>query len=235
LLYAFSGKIDKLAIMKPKAAANIAKELEELIFDGSFADGDRLDEVRLAERFGVSRTPIREAFQKLAYSGLLELMPRQGAFVKQPGPIELIEMFEVMSEMEAICARLAAIRISDEALNDLNRANEKCRLAVDADTPDQYYLENEKFHKIIYKQSGNSFLEEETSHLHNRLKPFRRHQLRLRGRMAQSLREHEAVVSALKEGNPEEAANAIRDHVAVQGEKFQNLMAVLKESSKQSA
>ncbi len=221
--------------MKPRAADNVAKELEELIFNGTFTDGDRLDEIRLAEHFGVSRTPIREAFQKLAYSGLLELIPRQGAFIRQPGPIDLIEMFEVMSEMEAICARLATIRISNEALNELYRANENCRLAVDADTPDQYYFENEKFHKIIYKQSGNGFLEAEAIRLHNRLKPFRRHQLRLRGRMAQSLSEHEMVVSAMKEGNPEAAANALRDHVAVQGEKFQNLMAILKESSKQSA
>ena len=84
--------------MGQRRADSIAEELEELIFDGTFGDGDRLDEVRLAEQFGVSRTPLREAFQRLALSGLVQLIPRRGAFVRQPGPVELMEMFEVMAE-----------------------------------------------------------------------------------------------------------------------------------------
>ncbi len=217
--------------MGERRADNIAKALEELIFDGTFGNGDRLDEVRLAEQFGVSRTPLREALQRLALSGLVELIPRRGAFVRQPGPVELLEMFEVMAELEAVCGRLAALRISDEALDKLREANAKCRIAVDEADPDSYYLENEKFHHIIYEQSGNSFLEKEASKLHKRLKPFRRQQLRLRGRMPQSMAEHEAVVTALLDGNPEEAANALRSHVAVQGEKFHSLMASLKNAA----
>ena len=170
--------------MEKRHADIIAEELEERIFGGIYADGDRLDEVRLAEQFGVSRTPLREALQRLARSGLVELKPRRGAFVCQPGPVDLIEMFEVMAEFEAICGRLAARRISDAALADLHDANDKCQAAVQAQDPDSYYAENERFHKIIYRESGNGFLESETSALHRRLQPFRRQQLRLRGRMA---------------------------------------------------
>ncbi|SLN72405.1 Pyruvate dehydrogenase complex repressor [Falsiruegeria litorea R37] len=217
--------------MDQRLADTIAQDLEELIFDGTFADGDRLDEVKLAEQFGVSRTPLREAIQRLALSGLVELIPRRGAFVRQPGPVELMEMFEVMAEMEAVCGRLAALRISDQALKDLVDANTKCQLAVDADDPDRYYVENERFHRIIYTQSGNSFLEQEASRLHRRLKPFRRQQLRFRGRMAQSMSEHEAILQALDKGVPEETADALRSHVAVQGEKFHNLMASLKNAA----
>lgn len=217
--------------MEQRRADSIAKELEELIFDGTFSDGDRLDEVRLAEQFGVSRTPLREAFQRLALSGLVELIARRGAFVRQPGPVELMEMFEVMAELEAVCGRLAAIRISDQALEHLRGANIKCQAAVDAQDVDTYYAENEQFHRIIYAQSGNSFLEQEASRLHNRLKPFRRQQLRLRGRMKQSMAEHEAIVAALTQGDSENAANALRGHVAVQGEKFHNLMAALKNAT----
>ncbi len=217
--------------MDQRLADTIAQDLEELIFDGTFSDGDRLDEVKLAEQFGVSRTPLREAFQRLALSGLVDLIARRGAFVRQPGPVELMEMFEVMAELEAVCGRLAALRISDEALLELTEANSKCQLAVDAGNPDAYYLENERFHRIIYQQSGNAFLEQETSKLHRRLKPFRRQQLRFRGRMAQSMAEHEEIVTALKKGVPEETANALRDHVAVQGEKFRNLMASLKSAA----
>ncbi|MEW2915955.1 GntR family transcriptional regulator [Ruegeria sp. ANG10] len=214
--------------MDQRLADTIAQDLEELIFDGTFSDGDRLDEVKLAEQFGVSRTPLREAFQRLALSGLVDLIPRRGAFVRQPGPVELMEMFEVMAELEAVCGRLAAMRISDQALKELTDANTRCQEAVDAGDPDTYYVENERFHRIIYNQSGNSFLEQEASKLHRRLKPFRRQQLRFRGRMAQSMSEHEDIVRALDNGNPEETANALRSHVAVQGEKFHNLMASLK-------
>ncbi len=214
--------------MGKRRADSIAEAIEGLIFDGTYSDGDRLDEIRLAEHFGVSRTPVREAFQRLALSGLVEQIPRRGVFVRQPGPVELIEMFEVMAEIEAVCGRLAALRISDAALSELQDANRKCRAAVEAQDADGYYRENERFHRIIYAQSGNSFLEQEALRLHKRLKPFRRQQLRLRGRMRQSMAEHEDVVTALTEGDATKAANTLRQHVAVQGEKFHHLMASLK-------
>jgi len=214
--------------MERKRADRIADELEGLIFDGTFSAGERLDEVQLADRFSVSRTPIREAFQRLALSGLVQQVPRRGVFVRQPGPVELIEMFEVMAELEAVCARLSATRISDDALRDLHDTNARCNAAVAAQDADGYYRENERFHAIIYRQSGNSFLEQECLRLHRRLQPFRRVQLRLRGRLKQSMSEHEAIVAALENADGETAATAIRNHVAVQGEKFHHLVASLK-------
>lgn len=213
--------------MDTRRADSIANQLESLIFDGSFSDGDRLDEIRLARQFGVSRTPVREAFQKLAQSGLVEHIPRRGVFVRHPGPVELLEMFEVMAELEAACGRLAALRISDAALADLQSANKLCQKAVQAQDLDGYYRENEKFHGIIYRQSGNSFLEQEALRLHKRLQPYRRVQLRLRGRLKQSMAEHESIVDALVLGDSDSAACTLRAHVAVQGEKFHQLMASL--------
>lgn len=207
---------------------DIADALETLILEGHFKDGARLDEVQLAERFEVSRTPIREALQRLALSGLTEQIPRRGVFVRQPGPVELIEMFEVMAEMEAICARLAATRITDAALEDLRQNNARCAEMVKAGDADSYYAENERFHQTLYRQSGNSFLTGECLRLHRRLKPFRRRQLRARGRLPQSMAEHEAVVKALEAGDGAAAAAAIHAHVAVQGEKFHHLMASLR-------
>ena len=214
--------------MERTRADKIADQLEGLIFDGTFSAGERLDEVQLAKRFSVSRTPIREAFQRLAQSGLVQQVPRRGVFVRQPGPVELIEMFEVMAELEAVCARLAATRISDDALRDLHDTNARCNAAVAAQDADRYYRENERFHAIIYRQSGNSFLEQECLRLHRRLQPFRRVQLRLRGRLKQSMSEHEAIVATLENADGEAAAAAIRNHVAVQGEKFHHLVASLK-------
>jgi len=214
--------------MEQKRSDIIAHQLEELIFDGTFSDGERLDEVLLSERFSVSRTPVREALLRLAQSGLVEQLPRRGVFVRQPGPIELMEMFEVMAELEATCARFAALRITDAAIADLNDTNQRCNAAVAANDADGYYRENEEFHAILYRESGNTFLEQECLRLQRRLQPFRRTQLRLRGRLKQSMQEHEQIVTALEEGDGQSAANAIRDHVAVQGEKFHHLMASLK-------
>lgn len=214
--------------MKRRRADDIADAIEEQIFDGTFTDGERLDETRLAERFGVSRTPLREAFQRLAVSGLVEAIPRRGVFVRQPGPVELVEMFEVMAELEAACGRLAARRISDEALAELNLANAQGQAAIEAGDADAYYRHNERFHAIIYEQSGNAFLAQETRRLHRRLKPFRRLQLRLRGRLRQSMDEHVSIVAALAEGDGDRAADGLRQHVAVQGEKFHHLIASLR-------
>jgi DNA-binding GntR family transcriptional regulator len=217
--------------MGQRRADLIAARLEELIFDGTFADGERLDEVRLAERFEVSRTPLREALARLAHSGLVEQIPRRGVFVRQPGPTELIEMFEVMAELEAVCARLAASRIDERALAELHAPNTACNAAVEARDSETYYEVNERFHAIIYRQSGNAFLEQECQRLHRRLQPFRRVQLRLRGRLRQSMGEHEAILRALEAGDGESAARVLRDHVAVQGEKFHHLMTSLRQAA----
>lgn len=214
--------------MANRHANTIADTLEDMILDGTFADNDRLDEVQLAQRFSVSRTPIREALQRLTQAGLVEQIPRRGVFVRQPGAIELIEMFEVMAELEAASARFAALRMTDAALDDLTAANEKCLQAMQDNDADSYYRENERFHHIIYAQSGNGFLEAEARRLHRRLKPFRRLQLRLRGRLRQSMSEHEDILEALRKGDPDMAATVTRQHVAVQGEKFHHLIATLK-------
>lgn len=214
--------------MEQKRSDIIANQIEELVFDGTFRDGERLDEVQLSERFSVSRTPVREALLRLAQSGLVEHLPRRGVFVRQPGPIALMEMFEVMAELEATAARFAATRISDNAVQELKDVNQRCNAAVESRDTEEYYRENEQFHAILYRESGNSFLEQECLRLQRRLQPFRRTQLRLRGRLSQSMREHEEIVQALEEGDGVKASNALRSHVAVQGEKFHRLMASLK-------
>lgn len=211
--------------MTARAADHIRENLEQAILTGSYADGARLDELQLAERFEVSRTPIREALQMLAASNLVELVPRRGAFVRHPGFVEMVEMFEVMAELEGLCGRLAARRMTDSLLEKLRMAESGCVSAKEASDPDAYYRANEQFHMLIYEASGNSFLSGEAKRLHKRLQPFRRLQLRARGRMMQSLDEHRAILSALEAGDAEAAADSLRGHVAIQGEKFQDLMA----------
>ena len=210
--------------MKLPRAENIAAALEESILRGDYRDGEKLDELRLAREFNVSRTPIREAFQKLASTGLIDQIPNRGVYVTQPGPVELVELFELMGELEFSCARLTTLRISNSAIDELLLANKACRNAVKKSDPNDYYDHNETFHLTIYKHSGNRALEQETLRLHQRLKPYRRLQLQARGRLEQSMSEHEAIVAAIQAGESLKAAELMRDHVAVQGEKFNNLL-----------
>jgi len=213
--------------MELRRANKIAETLEQLVFSGEYRNGERLDEHKLAEYFRVSRTPIREALQVLVSSGMAEQIPRRGVFVRQPGPVELMEMFETMAELEAACGRFAATRISDAGLQQLVDANQNCLQAIEEQDHDRYYAENEVFHQVIYKGSANNYLEKQALQLQNRLKPYRRIQLRFRGRLVQSMAEHESIVAALQDGDAEKASDALRRHVAVQGEKFHQLMASL--------
>jgi len=209
-------------------AEQIARDIEERIVSGDAAQGTRLDETLLAERYSVSRTPVREALQLLHASGLVRHEPRRGVFVRQPGAAELLEMFEVMAEYEAFSGRLAASRITAQALDMLDAANERCAQAAQGGDADRYYTENAVFHATIYGQTGNGFLEKETRRLHHRLRPYRRLQLQLRGRMGDSLAEHRAITGHLRAGDGVAAADALRAHVAVQGEKFHLLLRTIR-------
>lgn len=206
----------------------LREKIEEAIATGTFAPGTKLDESQLAERFGVSRTPIREALIQLASTGILELRPRRGAIVPDVGVSQLLEMFEVMAEMEAMCGRLAARRMSEPEHDELMRAHQACEDARKREDPDGYYDQNFIFHHVIYAGSHNAFLAERASALHKRLRPYRRLQLRLRGRMASSSLEHGQVVSTILAGNAAMAAECLRNHVLIQGETFNDLVALLR-------
>ncbi len=201
--------------------------IEEMIAVGTYAPGQHLDETELAASFGVSRTPIRETLIGLASRGLVVIRPRRGAVVAEFGPQQLVEMFEVMSELEASCSRLAARRMTPAEQATLLAAHAACNAARDAVDEDEYYYKNEAFHEAIYAGSHNQFLIDQTRALYRRLRPYRRLQLRVRDRIANSYAEHDAVVDAIIKGDSEKAAQLTREHVMIQGQRFADLMASL--------
>lgn len=206
-------------------AITICNAIEQDIATGVAAPGARLDEIGLAERFGVSRTPVREALLQLAASGMIDLRPHRGAVVADVTADRLFQMFEAMAELEAAAAGLAARRMQPSDLAALTEAQTACRAAL-AD-PDAYYEANERFHQAIYRASGNPILAEHCLALQKRLRPYRRLQLRVSGRMERSLNEHADVLAALTRGDADKAAQALRLHVVVQGERFGDLVAGL--------
>jgi DNA-binding GntR family transcriptional regulator len=220
------------AVTKPSThsrtrSGELREKLEEEIATGALRPGARLDESELAQRFSVSRTPIREALIQLASMGILEMRPRRGAIVPELSPRRLVEMFEVMADLEAMCGRLAARRMLEVEHRALLQAHAGCEAARNSGDADAYYLKNEVFHHVIYAGSHNSFLSEQASILHRRLRPQRRLQLRVRDRMANSFAEHEKIVEALLAGDADLTGERLREHVVVQGERFADLMALL--------
>ena len=217
-------------LMKTKhetRAEKLRETIEENIATGAFAPGMHLDETELAQRFGVSRTPLREALIQLSSMGIIVMRPRRGAVVAEVTPQRLLEMFEVMAELEAMCGRLAARRMSAADQEVLMRAHKACELACIAEDPDAYYRENEQFHYAIYAASHSGFLKEQSTAMHRRLRPYRRLQLRVRNRLATSFGEHGGIVEALIAGDADLASERLRQHILVQGERFADLLASL--------
>ena len=205
-------------------SAKIRDSLEQRIVEGELSNGKRLDETELSGFYGVSRTPVREALQRLAESGLAEHLPRRGTFVRSPSLSQLVEMFEVMAELECMAIRLAARRATSNDIDALEKDNETCRAAVAANDTKKYYEINARLHGRIYQMSGNSFLANEARRLHDRLRPFRRLQLRVRGRMEESMAEHDIILAALRDGDADRAVETMKKHITIVGVRFNDLV-----------
>jgi DNA-binding GntR family transcriptional regulator len=201
--------------------------LERAILRGVFKGGERLEEEILAVRYGVSRTPVREALRELAARGLVEIRPRRGAVVRPVTPADLAEMFEAMAEIEASCARLAARRASAADLARLEEAQRAGRQAAASGDAEAYATANERFHFRLYDASHNGFLAAETRRLYGRLEPYRRLLFRLEERRAASVREHDAILDALERRDEAAVETLVRAHIGMLGERFAKLTAIL--------
>ena len=208
-----------------RLADTLRDQLEQDIVTGALRPGARLDEQSLAARFGVSRTPIRETLMQLATAGLVTLQSRRGAFVASLSLKEIIERFEVMATLEGACGALAARRIGDEERQELLEAHEACAREASGGDADAYYYVNERFHHLIYAACHNAFLIEQARQLHDRLKPYRRLQLRARSRVATSLAEHQEIMDAIFMGDGAKAERLLKDHVLIQGERLADFIA----------
>ncbi len=210
-------------------ALRIRNALENAIVEGIYAPGQQIDPEALEREFDCSRTPIREALFQLESSGLVRVMPKRGTFVSSWTAAELAERFEAMAETEASCGRLAARRITEAEMQAFEKIHSECNALAAAGDTDGYYRHNSLFHHCIYRATHNAFLEQEAARLHAMLQPYRRMQLRVRGRLSRSFTEHDAVVAAIRAGDGEAAAAALRDHVIVQGDRFHDLLSALRQ------
>jgi DNA-binding GntR family transcriptional regulator len=202
------------------SAQRITVAIEADIIEGRLKAGSRLDEESLAARFGVSRTPVREALRVLAAHGVVELQPRVGAIVASPTMGEVIDLFETVAELEAAATRLAVERIGTDSRQreQIVRGHNACALAARGGNPDLYFAANNLFHAAIHDAAMNLVLVSAIGNLGRRLAPYRRFITLRPERTAVALREHEGILVAILAGDATAAANAMREHVRILGD-----------------
>jgi DNA-binding GntR family transcriptional regulator len=214
-----------VALARVTTVDKLANDIAEAILSGEFAAGSRLDEQLLAQRYSVSRTPIREALRQLATTGLIEVRPRRGAIVTRVTPAMLEELFVAMAELEATCARLAALSMLPTERRRLQAHQERMGEMARAGEVDEFIEANHVLHGLIYAGAHNSVIAEAAIALRRRLTPFRRAQFRLEGRPPRSNAEHDAVVSAIVRGDAAAAHAAMLNHVTLVEESYERLCA----------
>lgn len=222
-----TNKVTAVAPRSATRAEDLKQILETQILSGELPPGSRLDEQGLAMRHQVSRTPVREALRHLASSGLVDMRSRQTPTVAALTIPKLVQMFEVMAELEGLCARLATRRITADQLHSLHQSHEQLKQALGQGEPMTFYEVNRQFHEMIYEAAENEYLAGQTRALRNRVAPYRRHVTYRPGRMASTIAEHQAVITAIVQGDVEAAGRAMRDHVNLLGNNLADFVATL--------
>jgi DNA-binding GntR family transcriptional regulator len=216
-------RVDRASASAQKVtrAEELRLQLADEIVRGVLAPGSALDETDIARRFNVSRTPVREALRQLAASGLIDARAHRGAVVARPSMERLTGMFEAMAELEALCASLAAERMTPVERQRLEAVHEELRLLSYTGNPDRFHEVNERFHNTIYAGSQNAYIAEMTLATRVRVQPFRRAQFRNLGRLAKSHAEHDRVVVAIMRGDRTGAAAAMRAHIELVRDEYE--------------
>jgi DNA-binding GntR family transcriptional regulator len=190
------------------------------IHDGKLLPGDALDEVRLAEQFEVSRTPVREALLQLSAHGLVKIIPRSGIYVARLSLPELLAMYELLAELEGVCAKLAARRMSRDEVAELRAAHEAAEPACAARDPDAYAVANTRFHEALYNGCHNPFLKSQIEFIRKRTNVYRQKFFARILRIAVSHQDHGRVLKAIEDGDADAALKHMLNHIGEGGRDF---------------
>ena len=196
----------------------MVRAIGDRIVTGFLRPGEKLDEASLAARFEVSRTPVREALGRLSAMGLVERRPNRGATVAVVTQEHLASMFESMAELEAICARFSAERMTAGERRTLEIEHQASARLVQMAAEEDYEYFNTEFHTRLYRGAHSKHIYELTVMTRSRLAPFRRAQFMLPGRLAKSWQEHDVIVTAIMRGDSAAAGKAAKDHVSIVSE-----------------
>lgn len=188
-------------------------QLEEEILSGKLLPGEQLREVALSKRLSVSRTPIRGALHRLKEEGLIELSANKGATVVGVTESDLTDAYLIRTRLDGLASAMAAERISDEDKEKLRESVELSEFYISKNNPEQIKELDTKFHRIIYRASGNRVLCKILTDLHRNIKTYRKISLSTPGRPEKSVAEHREIYEAIIRGDKNEADRLTSLHV----------------------
>lgn len=191
----------------------VCENIRQAIVDGTFSPGERLMEIQLADEMGVSRTPVREAIRKLELEGLVVMIPRRGTYVADISIKDITEIYEVRISLDVLAAGLAAERITDEELAQLNRLLMEMGKHVANMNMDKIVEIDTEFHNVLYTAARNERLTTIIINLREQLTGIRGRSMSAPGRLIETMDEHRVLVECVAARNVEAAQSAARVHL----------------------
>jgi len=206
-------------LQKNSLTGAVQQEIERLINSGELGPGDKLTEASLAEKLGVSRGPVREAFRVLEEAGLVQLKKNRGVFVRQIPLEEALEIFDLRAMMEAHVGSTLAANATEQQLSYLKSLVLQMESAVKTKDEANYYRLNIEFHEAMVSYAGNKKLNNMYRKLTRELSLFRRRNFSDHALLVTSVNEHRAILDAIGSRNAVQAAEALRQHVLMSRER----------------
>lgn len=203
---------DSHALSRPPLYQEVAEQLRQRIFNRQLEPGAWVDELRLCADLGISRTPLREALKVLASEGLVTMRPRRGAYVTEMSEQDVREAYALLSLLESDAAAKLAAQRSDAQFQELERLHQE--LEANQHHREAFFAANERFHLRLLELEGNRWRQHIVRDLRRLMKLNRHHSLFRHGRVQESLREHQDLMSALRARHPEQARAVMQAHFA---------------------
>ena len=194
----------------------VAELLRQRIFKRELQPGSWIDELKIAEEFGISRTPLREALKVLAAEGLVTMKVRRGAYVTEVSQQDLVDVYHLLSLLESDAAAVVATNATDAELKELQTLHKALEAAAkpSKDTADKFFAVNEQFHMRLLAIANNRWRDQMVADLRKVMKLNRHNSLLKTGRIAESLAEHQAIMAALLARDAERTLQCMREHFA---------------------
>lgn len=192
----------------------VAELLRQRIFSRELAPGSWIDEMKLAEEYGISRTPLREALKVLAAEGLITMKVRRGAYVTEVSETDLADVFHLLALLESDAAGVVAARATETQMKDLQALHAELEAAAQPGQQDRerFFEVNERFHKRLLEIANNRWRDQMVADMRKMMKLNRHHSLLKSGRLEESLAEHRALMTALLARNPTAAVQRMQEH-----------------------
>lgn len=197
--------------LSPRALyEEVAELLRQRIFNRELEPGSWIDELKIAEDYGISRTPLREALKVLAAEGLVTMKVRRGAYVTEVNEKDLVDIYHLLGLLESDATGMVAQHATDEQLGELRSLHEA--LEASAQDRDRFFEINERFHMRLLEIADNRWRNQMVADLRKVMKLNRHHSLLKSGRIEESLAEHRAVMTALQARDATAATSRMLEH-----------------------